>query len=232
MKEVVEVLTRDGLSLSATWFIPDNPHEKVVLINSATGVKQQYYADFACWLATQGFNVYTYDYRGIGESRPERLDDLLCDMNDWSKDVDAMISYITRTHPLSRLVILGHSVGGQLLGMSRLSRQADALVMIGSQTPYWKNYKGFWMQAKLWFFWNVTIPVTTKLVGYFPASALGLFEDLPAERRSLVDDCDREAVLRSLRSCSESSRAAADHENVVACWSHLRPRLEVGARGV
>jgi predicted alpha/beta hydrolase len=181
MKEVVEVVTRDGLSLSATWFIADTPHEKVVLINSATGVKQQYYTDFASWLATQGFNVYTYDYRGIGDSRPEKLDDLLCDMNDWSKDVDAMLSYITRVHAQSQVVILGHSVGGQLIGMSRLSRQVDALVMIGSQTPYWKNYEGSWMRAKLWFFWNIAIPVTTKLVGYFPAAAFGLFEDLPAE---------------------------------------------------
>lgn len=181
MKEVVDVVTRDGISLSATWFISESPHEKVVLINSATGVKQHYYADFACWLATQGFHVYTFDYRGIGNSRGESIRDSLFDMNDWSKDVDALISHITRIHPLSQLVILGHSVGGQLIGMSNLSRQADAFVMIGSQTPYCKNYHGLWMQMKLLFFWYITIPVTTRLFGYFPAASLGLFENLPAE---------------------------------------------------
>jgi len=181
MKEVVEVVTRDGVPLMATWFITESPHEKVVLINSATGVKQHYYADFASWLTTQGFNVYTFDYRGIGGSRGENISDNLFDMNDWSTDVDAMISHITRIHPLSQVVILGHSVGGQLIGMSRLTRQADALVMIGSQTPYWKNYAGAWMKTKLWFFWNVTVPLGTRLFGYFPASKLGLFEDLPAE---------------------------------------------------
>src|SRR5690349_1469081 len=139
MKEVVHVLTRDGFELSATWYIADNPEEKVVLINPATGVKQSYYSDLAAYLARQGLNVYTFDYRGIGKSRPSKLKNLLCDMKDWAKDVDAMIGHITRFHSSSQLVILGHSVGGQLIGMSNLSRHADALIMIGSQTPYWKN---------------------------------------------------------------------------------------------
>lgn len=181
MKEVVDVVARDGLSLSATWFMTDTPQEKVILINAATGVTQNYYAEFAAWLTTLGFNVYTFDYRGIGNSRPKNLRHLLSDMKDWSNDVDALISHIARVHPRSQLVILGHGIGGQLIGMSQLSRHADAFVMIGSQTPYWKNYEGFWMRLKLLFFWYVTIPFTTKLVGYFPAAKLGLFEDLPAD---------------------------------------------------
>jgi len=180
MEEVVEVVARDGLALSATWFISETPHEKVILINGATGVKQDYYANFAAWLALRGFNVYTFDYRGIGNSRPKNLRHLLSDMKDWSKDLDAMISHIGRVHPRSQLAILGHSVGGQLVGMSQLSRHADALVMIGAQTPYWKNYEGFWMRLKLLTFWYAIIPFFTNLAGYFPASIFGLFEDLPA----------------------------------------------------
>lgn len=179
MREAVDVITRDGMVLSATWFVTDIPQEKVVLINAATGVKQNYYRDFAEWLTTLGFHVYTFDYRGIGNSRKKNLRYLLSDMKDWSKDVDAMIAHIAQAHHGLQFVILGHSIGGQLIGMSQLSRRADTFVMIGSQTPYWKNYEGFWMRLKLLFFWYVAIPVTTKLVGYFPASKLGLFEDLP-----------------------------------------------------
>jgi hypothetical protein len=36
MKEVLDVVARDGIHLSATWFMAESPHEKVVLINSAT----------------------------------------------------------------------------------------------------------------------------------------------------------------------------------------------------
>jgi predicted alpha/beta hydrolase len=179
MKEVVRVLARDGYELSGTWFIADDPNEKVILINSATGVKQGYYADFAAFLAKQGFNVYTYDYRGIGASRPSNLSNLICDMKDWAKDMDAMIGNITRFHSSSQLIILGHSVGGQLIGMGNLSRQADAMIMISSQTPYWKNYGGGLMRIKLLMLWYVLIPSLTKIFGYFPSSSLGLFEDLP-----------------------------------------------------
>ena len=41
-----------------------------VLIVSAMGVPQRFYADFAEWLASQGHAVMSFDYRGVGESRP------------------------------------------------------------------------------------------------------------------------------------------------------------------
>jgi predicted alpha/beta hydrolase len=180
MKEAVRVLTRDGVKISATWFIADHPDEKVVLINSATGVKQSFYQHFAAFLAQRGFNVYTYDYRGIGASCSADKAYLQSNMKDWSKDMDAMIGHITATHPQSQLVIIGHSIGGQLIGMSRMSGYADSLIMIGAQTPYWKNYEGIGVRLKLRFFWYFLIPLLTRLFGYFPASKLRLFEDLPA----------------------------------------------------
>ena len=154
--------------------------QKVILINSATGVKQSYYQHFACFLAQKGLNVYTYDYRGIGDSASRDKAYLQSNMKDWSKDLDAMIGHITSTHPQSQLVIIGHSVGGQLIGMSRMAGYADSLILIGAQTPYWKHYEGRLMRLKLFLFWNILIPVLTRLCGYFPASKLGLFEDLPA----------------------------------------------------
>ncbi len=44
-----------------------------VIINPATGVAARYYHYYARFLAEHGFDVLTYDYRGIGLSRPERL---------------------------------------------------------------------------------------------------------------------------------------------------------------
>lgn len=180
MKEFADVIARDGTSISASWFIADSPHDKVVIIAPATGVRQNFYDEFAGWLASLGFNVYTFDYRGIGQSRPQNIRNLLTDLKDWSKDLDALIGHVVRIHPRSQIVILGHSVGGQLIGMSQLSRHVDAFVMIGSQTPYWKLYDGFWLRHKLFFFWYLLIPASVKLFGYFPASLFGLFEDLPA----------------------------------------------------
>ena len=47
-----------------------------------------------------------------------------------------------------------------------------------SQTPYWKNYKTS-TKPKLWILWYLLIPGLSKTFGYFPASKLGLFENLP-----------------------------------------------------
>ena len=180
MKESVDVVARDGTSLSATWFIADASQDIVILIAPATGVTQEYYGEFGEWLSSLGFNVYTLDYRGIGRSRPAQIRNILADMKDWSKDIDALISHATRIHPRSQIVVLGHSVGGQLIGMSQLTRHVDALIMVGAQTPYWKHYEGFWLRLRLFYFWHLLIPVSVKLFGYFPASLLGMFEDLPA----------------------------------------------------
>ena len=179
MQESISLLARDGVRIAATWYIADHSTEKVVLLNSATGVKQSYYRDFATYLVRHGYNVYTFDYRGIGESRIDDIEYLQSDMKDWAKDIDAMIAHITKVHHQAKLVIIGHSVGGQLIGMSRLAGYADVLLMIGAQTPYWKNFNGFRNRMKLLFLWYFVIPVFTKIFGYFPASKFGLFEDLP-----------------------------------------------------
>jgi predicted alpha/beta hydrolase len=182
MKEFLKIITSDGFVLAATRFIPQKPNGKVVLINAATGVKQTYYSDFASFLACQGFHVYTYDYRGIGQSRPAQLRNFKASMKDWGMlDYHCMLQNLAQTHPQSRIAVVGHSVGGQLIGFSPLSAIADTIVMVGAQTPFWKKFPGFWMSIRLYLFWFMIIPFLTRLAGYFPASKLGLFEDLPAQ---------------------------------------------------
>jgi pimeloyl-ACP methyl ester carboxylesterase len=45
----------------------------LAIINPATSVRCRYYAPFAAYLHAHGFDVISYDYRGIGESRPASL---------------------------------------------------------------------------------------------------------------------------------------------------------------
>jgi predicted alpha/beta hydrolase len=178
MKETIKITATDGYALSVTSFIPKKANGKIVLINSATGVKQKYYSDFAGWLAEQGFRVYTYDYRGIGNSKPADLKSFSATMHDWgTKDYHSILKYLFQAFPDSQFVVIGHSVGGQIIGMSPLSENIDLIVNIGAQTPYWKNYPS---TKRIFAFGYLIIPVFTKLFGYFPASKLRLFEDLPA----------------------------------------------------
>lgn len=179
MMTEIKILTNDLYTLSARHYIPSVPNGQVIVINAATGVKQTFYSHFATYLANQGFHVYTYDYRGIGGSKHESLKDFKATIVDWGEiDLSAVLKYIKQRHPAYSISIVGHSIGGQIIGLSPLSSLADSLVMIGAQTPFWKHYRGT-MLLKVWQLWHIMIPVLTRIFGYFPARSLGLFEDLP-----------------------------------------------------
>jgi predicted alpha/beta hydrolase len=83
--------TTDGTRVSARLFLPTHAPKGAVLIAAAMGVKQAYYADFAAWLARQGYAALTFDYRGMGDSRPAALRHSLrgfeADLFDWADDV-------------------------------------------------------------------------------------------------------------------------------------------------
>ncbi|PMZ61605.1 alpha/beta hydrolase, partial [Pseudomonas sp. GW247-3R2A] len=54
----------------------------VVIINAATSVRCRHYSRFADYLFANDFDVITYDYRGIGESRPTSLKGLQASWSD------------------------------------------------------------------------------------------------------------------------------------------------------
>src|SRR4029077_11645563 len=59
----------DGtVALSGRYYAPQSAVKAVVLIAGAMGVKQDYYAEFAQWLAARGYAALSFDYRGTGES--------------------------------------------------------------------------------------------------------------------------------------------------------------------
>lgn len=181
--KAVRVPTRKEYSLGARRFTPAKESGKILVISSATGVLQSFYGRFAAYMAELGFTVFTFDYRGIGESGsdPSQLRETGLDLRSWgSNDQAAMIRYAKSEMPNNELIVLTHSIGGQLFGFNPEFENVDKLVMVASQSGYWKYFKGIHL-PKMWLFWNVLIPLATPLYGYFPAKKLGLFENLPRE---------------------------------------------------
>ena len=89
---------RDGYALAATVFAPAQPPRGAVLINSATAVPRKIYRGFASFLAEQGFSVLTYDYRGVGGSRPPSRKGFDVRMRDWvALDVAAAIDHMRQS---------------------------------------------------------------------------------------------------------------------------------------
>lgn len=177
----IEIACADGVRLGGhLWQHGGRPAGGVVLINPATGVLARYYHYYARFLAEQGFDVITYDYRGIGSSRPDGLRGCGYRWSDWGTlDCDAALQ-LARAHAGSRPVLLvGHSFGGFLPGFATSAGTIARLLSVGAQYAWWRDYRSD-DRLRLFLKWHVAMPVLTALCGYFPGRRLGWLEDLPA----------------------------------------------------
>jgi predicted alpha/beta hydrolase len=152
----------------------------VVIINAATSVRCRHYSRFADYLFANGFDVITYDYRGIGESRPPSLKGLQASWTDWGAlDFEAMLKRAQREFPGQPIDVVGHSFGGCAAGLGASAKLIRHLVTVGAQFAYWRDYA----PAHRWRMfgkWHVVMPLMTMIYGYFPGKRLGWLEDTPA----------------------------------------------------
>jgi predicted alpha/beta hydrolase len=178
--QAVRLDARDGYSLGATLHRPDSPNGAAVVIHAAAGVRQEYYAKFAAYLAERGFSALTFDYRGIGSSCPPRLRGFKATMRDWAVlDAAAALDFLGREAPGARISVVGHSFGGQCLGIVPGNERYTGVLAVASQSGYWRHWSGSG-RAGMWLATHVVLPGLSRLLGYFPARLLGQGEDLPA----------------------------------------------------
>lgn len=177
----IEIVCKDGVVLGGHfWAGSSGRRIGTVIINPATGVAARYYHYYADFLATHGFDVLTYDYRGIGRSRPASLRGCGYRWRDWGElDFDAVLRFAQSHDPAAPLLVVGHSIGGFLPGLSESGPAIHRMLTVGAQYAYWRDYAQD-HRAGLVLKWHVIMPVLTALFGYFPGRKLGWLEDLPA----------------------------------------------------
>jgi predicted alpha/beta hydrolase len=169
----------DQHPLAVYRFDPKQPNGKVILICSATAVKQEFYANYATYLSEVGYTVYTFDYSGIGKSKPNKLKSFEASMRSWAqKDFYAITQHLNEQHPQSDKFLIGHSIGGIFIGLTPAYKSYKAFVTIASQFGYWKYFEPINRPIVLWLF-AVLIPICCKLIGYFPSKIKSLGEPLP-----------------------------------------------------
>ena len=194
----------DGTPLAVRFFAPDDgtPQRGAVLIGGAMGVRQDYYRPFAEWLARQGFVVASFDYRGMGESRPAgaSLREVDVDLFDWAADTDTVIEALAERAGGLPIVLIGHSLGAQLPGLLRHRDRLAGLLSVAAGSGYWRD-NAPQLRRYVLYFWHVLVPLGTALFGYFPGRRFGKVGDLP-----------RGVVLQWRRWC-------------------MHPRYHVGAEG-
>lgn len=179
--QAVQFAAGDGCALAGTWFAPDPPRRRPVaaLINCGAGIPAAHYGRFAAYLASAGIGAFTYDYRGVGRSRPASLRRFAATVEDWSElDCAAAIAWLRRACPEAALVGIGHSVGGVLLAGAPNAGVLARIVMLGAHTGYYGDYRRA-LRLPMAVMWHGVMPAVTAVVGYFPGRALRLGTDLP-----------------------------------------------------
>lgn len=175
----LDISAKDGYSLSARLYSSEAAARGVILIVPAMGVAQTYYSKFAAWLATQGFHVFTFDYRGVGGSRRGSLRHLKADVFDWARlDVAAMVDVAADHAPSLPLYWIGHSLGGQIFALVPNHARVARLVTVACGSGYWRE-NTLKLKRTVWWMWYVAAPLSLKLCGYFPGKRLRKIGDLP-----------------------------------------------------
>jgi predicted alpha/beta hydrolase len=176
--ETFDLVAEDEQRLGATLFTPCTAARATLIIHGATAAPQSFYRRFAWFAASRGLRVLTYDYRGVGRSRPSSLRGFEARMSDWAElDAAAAHRLARERFPDEPVVTLGHSFGGQLLGLLDAAHEIHAAVLVGAQLGYLGHWP-FWRRLRLYAIWYGLVPVLNAIYGYLPGRA-GLGEDLP-----------------------------------------------------
>ena len=182
MASLVQLHAQDGFELSGS--LHDGDDEKsarVAVIHCGAGIAASRYQHFAAFLSAAGIPTLTYDYRGIGKSRPRALRGFAATLEDWSEyDCTAAIAWLRARFANAEIVGIAHSVGAWVMGGASNAAEQARLVLIGGHTGYYGDYRALY-RLPMALLWHAVMPAITRLVGYFPGRWLGLGEDIPGK---------------------------------------------------
>lgn len=175
----MKVVTGDGYVLGCNHYGAHGPLKGRLVVAGATAVPQRFYKRFAEFASSRGYETLTFDYRGIGESRPASLKGFRMDLLDWGRQdlaaaVDAMADSV------APLYLVGHSFGGHAFGLLSNHREVAGFYVFGTGAG-WHGYMPLGERLRVLTMWNLVLPLLTWWKGYCPWRLLGLGEDLPVD---------------------------------------------------
>ena len=171
-------LAADGYPLATTRYAAHGEAWATLCIAPAMGVRQDFYAPLASFLAQNGVHVLTFDYQGMGWSRPKKLSDFQGTVTDWAEmDLSPMLAHAREPAPHLPLLMLGHSLGGQILGITPDNAAVRASLHVTAGSGWYKLNDRMPLQVRL--LWFAFMPALLPLFGYFPGKRLRVVGDLP-----------------------------------------------------
>ena len=167
----------DGYPLGAMRYPAVGQERARLIVAAATGVPQGFYRRFAQHAAARGYTVTTFDYRGIGLSKPDTLAGFDGDFLDWSRLDLAAVVDATAT-PGVPLLLVGHSYGGHAFGLLPNHAKIAGMYVFGTGAG-WHGWMPLVERLKVLFMWRIAGPILAKKHGYLAWSRLGMGEDIP-----------------------------------------------------
>ena len=175
----LSIMTERNRALAATVYRPKDEVKAALMIAPATGIKRQFYHNFATYLAASGFGVLTFDNEGIGESLSSDLAKCDASLISWGRhDMPAALDALQDEFSDVTYHLIGHSAGGQLIGLMPNYKALTSVFNVACSSGQIKNmdmpYK-----LKAMGFMDAFIPITNLTFGYTPADKIGMGEPLP-----------------------------------------------------
>jgi predicted alpha/beta hydrolase len=161
-----------GSDRLSVWVERHPTAQAAVVILPAMGVPGGYYRRFASVLVAAGMTVAIADLRGTGESLPAATRGSRYGYADLAGDVGAVLLALQPFTVNKRVLLLGHSLGGQacLMHLARTQDGVDGLILVAVGLPYWRRYG-----RQRWGVYGFTqgINAVSKVLGVWPGWGFG-----------------------------------------------------------
>jgi predicted alpha/beta hydrolase len=156
----------DGFPLSASLFASAWPAPRGTLIFAGGLNNPRYnYAAYADYMARQGWDVLTFDYRGIGGSAVSEETRAAFSLLDWGeKDLTGVIDWARKRLASERVALVCHSMGGQVAGLALNNDLLTALVGVATPRSYWGNWTG-WRRFGVYLYFRCYVPLCLTVCG-------------------------------------------------------------------
>ncbi len=113
-----KTIKEQGFQIFVNIYLPEKPPKAIVQINHGVAEHSKRYNDFAEFLCSKGYAVYTHDHPAHGQSlMPDNQPGHLPWQNGWDLMLNVIHSInknIRKKHPQLPVFILGHSMGSLL----------------------------------------------------------------------------------------------------------------------
>lgn len=175
----VRLRAGDGRELAANWFLAQT-RRAALLVSGGTGFPQTFYFKFASSAAQRGYDTLVFDYRGMGDSASPDIEEETARLSDWGLlDMRAALDAVAARAGGLPVATLGHSIGGQFLGLQSHHSLARAHVQIATSIGYWP-WGAMPYRYVMWWFWRIHGPWMLARKGYIPTG--GGWKGLPLPR--------------------------------------------------